>query len=837
MDQRQSSITKQLKALWRFKWMIILVALVAGGTALISTGREPPVYTATVTMMIESNPSLASLPTGSEPYAQGIISQMEIMRSREVIERAITQLEPGLAENPDQLETEVARLRASTTVRQFAESNLVGLSVSSVNPVTAQQQAYAVANAYIYHVQEVTQEAIETVITNTTQRMRDLMTREIDLSNNPQLTRLAAQFDTAIPALQSALIQLQQMEHGIAAPSADDAGTVLTSSQLDIILRQMTEVTDEANQITTLTTQLRLVSKESDFAVRTANIAIIESRMRALNTKLESLTSEVHGVESVEIEPGVQAELQTVREHLQIASATGGAILGQVVSLYSVQSQYRQAETAETPNAAQIALYEESDENTLNRIIEHTNLMAVSLETASDQVQQIIPRPGTLTKWRLQALEKRTATVITMLQDISSQLLPSSPDQVILLDQGEIASLEIRGQTVSLTMSSLISELRTARSEGTSLEVSTGIIGVQDLVNEANGAIGNLGNDITRLSEEESSSLSYTALDQLRQELQYTLLGLEDSANSRIVDSAIAAEASDIFTKYRGTILATLAGLFIAGLAAMTLQYFDRTAREAGQVEEYTGLPLLAQIAKVKYSDNPGGPPSVLTERMYQCLEAFRLLRTNLTSDSTRGQVLLVTSASEKEGKTTIAANLARVVALQGRRVLLIDGNLRKPGLAEAFGMKAEEGLSEFLRGTQEPWDYITQVDGVDIIPSGMASITSAEMLSSPRMKTLLQNAKEMFEVVILDSAPVMGCADTRILAREVDNVVMVIKTDSSSLDLVKASMTALEGMGARLAGFVLNKVQPKECKFLSPPRIKDKQQEEIDIESPANVA
>jgi capsular exopolysaccharide synthesis family protein len=222
---------------------------------------------------------------------------------------------------------------------------------------------------------------------------------------------------------------------------------------------------------------------------------------------------------------------------------------------------------------------------------------------------------------------------------------------------------------------------------------------------------------------------------------------------------------------------------------------------------------VLAHIARIKGAGNPHHPS--LNESPPQYLEAFRMLRTNLGLDSSRGQVLLISSPSEEEGKTTIATNLARAVALQGRRVLLIDGNLRKPGIAAAFGLTKADGLSEFLIGENEPQDYITQADGVDILPVGSASTKSAEMLSSPRMKALLEKARQTYDVIIMDSAPVIGCADTRILAKEVDEALLVIQSRTSKLELVRDTKQALETTGVRVAGFVLTMVEPKECQYL----------------------
>ena len=198
------------------------------------------------------------------------------------------------------------------------------------------------------------------------------------------------------------------------------------------------------------------------------------------------------------------------------------------------------------------------------------------------------------------------------------------------------------------------------------------------------------------------------------------------------------------------------------------------------------------------------------------------MLRTNLGLDSCEGKVLLVSSPGENEGKTTIAANLARAVALLGRRVLIIDGNLRKPYIAAAFGLAGAKGISELLTGKNEPWSHLIRADGVDILPAGAASAMSAEILSSSQMKALLKKARQSYDIVIVDSAPLMGCTDTRILAKEVDEVLLVLQSRASDTQLAKESKQVLETMGVRVTGFVLNMVGPKECKYLPYPSDKN---------------
>jgi capsular exopolysaccharide synthesis family protein len=252
-------------------------------------------------------------------------------------------------------------------------------------------------------------------------------------------------------------------------------------------------------------------------------------------------------------------------------------------------------------------------------------------------------------------------------------------------------------------------------------------------------------------------------------------------------------------------------GLLLGVLIALILQRYDRRVRDISQVADYVGLPMVACVP-LTLGKQGTHSLSVLKEDSPQYLEAFRILRTNLGLDSCPGKVILISSPQAREGKTTVAANLARAVALQGRRVLLIDGNLRKPDIAATFNLQPEDGFPEFLTGGNELSDYITQAEGIDILSSAAASAESTELLSSPRMKTLLEEARQNYDVVIVDSAPMIGCADTRILARGADEVLLVLQPDKSKLDLTKESKRTLEAMGTRVSGFVLNKASSKEC-------------------------
>ncbi len=778
MEQQEFDLTKRLKGLWRFKWIIAIMVLIAGGITLGFTANQPPVYGATATLMVESGEPPLALPVGFEiTYLQDIESQIEVMKSRSVLERAITQLEPEKATNPQYLQLEVEKLQDALSIQQVRGTSLVALTVVSSDPVLAQKQANAVAEAYVYDVNKARLTAIESAVENITTQLKELRASEVDLSISPSLPRITAQLDASLVALETASEHLEKQ---------DD-----TSSQVYSLISERAEtVASEANRLYMLVQEL---------ALKPVDIAVVESQTRALAIKIEVLSAQVATVREEAIDTQLQKQMLDVEELVQVASSTTGAILDQVIAL-------SEALDDEGTGANQVRA------NLQYRIAEHTTLVATTLETASAQLQQV----ATSTWQPLQTLQERVTTAIATLQALSQQLNPPSSKQGVFLSYAEINSMEIHAQAAATTLALLLTDVEDIQEDEFTSQIYSEMDSFQEWVTVANDAVSELPEEVAGLAEGGGSSLSYGALNSLRQELQLALL-TSDGNGVRVVDMAVVSPTTiSTLERYRSVFMAVVAALLLGIMIALVFQYFDRRVRDASQVTSYVGLPLLASVITTP-TIGSSHPPSILNGSAPQYLETFRMLRTNLGLDSYQGQVLLVSSPEEKEGKTTVAANLARVVALQGRKVLLIDGSLRKPDVAAAFGLTEAEGLSDSLTRESEPWDHIIQADGVDILPAGTASAKSAELLSSPQMKALLEKAKQTYDVVIVDSAPVMGYADTRILAKEVSEALLVLQPDTSRLDLVKDSWQALVSMGVRVVGFALNKVGAKELKYFYP--------------------
>jgi protein-tyrosine kinase len=815
MEQSQFDFTQQITSLWRNKGKILLVGLIAGGIALILVAMRSPVYSATATLIVgNTEQRLAAVPSDivgglNITYLQDIGTQIEVMKSRAVLEQTIALLEPDKADDPDYLQQQADILGGALTISQVDSTNMVTITVASTDPALAQEQANAVAEAYVNQTQTVTRNAIESALEDTTKQLVELQKASIDLSISPILTQLTTQINTALPALQSASAQLQGLLETDNAtgepPLTENTDIVLTAQQLGVIQQMSSAVSSEATEIADLIHQLNPVSDEHNFNQRSSSIAVIESRVRALTTSIDSLYLEVATAQQAETDVVVKEGLRAIGEQLQVASDTASAILDQVINLYNIQAQYIAAISSEAPGQG-IALSREADANLLYRIFEHTNILTETLDSASQQAAQITPRAVIPEQWRLQVLGSQIDAAIATLQQIKQTLEPGSPDANVILTRAELLDMEIQAQTITNNLESSSSQLATVRSDTLDPQAITVLIGIQSSLSTASYAANGMEDEITTLAETGSDSSSYAALDTLRQQLQLALLS-SDTSSTRIVDAALVSSVEGIFTRYKSAILAFIAGLLISALAILIIQYYDRTIRDAAQVKRQLGLRLMANINMARNGKLLS--LSALDNVSPKYLESFRLLRTNLGLESAHGKVLLVSSPQGGEGKTTVAVNLAMAVALQGMKVLLIDGNLRHPGIAGIFDLADGEGLSEFLTREDEEKSYIVEAENVYILPGGTPSVISAEILSSPRLKELLEKARQNYDVIIIDSAAVMDWADTRILARNADGVLMVLQSDHSNLDLARESKQVLESVGAHVEGFVLNNSAP----------------------------
>lgn len=195
--------------------------------------------------------------------------------------------------------------------------------------------------------------------------------------------------------------------------------------------------------------------------------------------------------------------------------------------------------------------------------------------------------------------------------------------------------------------------------------------------------------------------------------------------------------------------------------------------------------------------------------------EGFRTLRTNIRymEISRQIQTLLVTSALPGEGKTSTIAELGAALAQEGNKVLVIDGDLRKPTLHQKFGLSNDKGLSTSLINRCEIDEVIspTRQRGLESLPAGPVPPNPSELLGTKKMAGLIEALKKRYDIILLDSSPVLPVTDAQVLSKLADAVVMVIKAGRTSCQNVKKAKSLLDYVGANLIGVVINQKKVKQ--------------------------
>jgi polysaccharide biosynthesis transport protein len=305
------------------------------------------------------------------------------------------------------------------------------------------------------------------------------------------------------------------------------------------------------------------------------------------------------------------------------------------------------------------------------------------------------------------------------------------------------------------------------------------------------------------------------------------------SSNIRIVDPAVIPGGPSRPNKGRNVLLSILVG-FLGGVGlALLREYLDNTVKTPDDIETLARMPSLAVVPALSNSSgkrrgrlskllkssvitSKEGRAELISHNMpqSQMSEAFRALRTSLLLSQADHppQVILMTSALPREGKTTAAVNLAVTLAQLGDKTLLVDADLRKPGINRALSLVdgKHAGLSSYLAGVSS-LDLITvphpAITNLDAIPTGPIPPNPADLLSSRRLTELIAELRGRYKFVVIDSPPIMAATDAVILSVLVDGVLMVVRSGETPKEAFTRTRDLLNGVKCRLLGAVLNAV------------------------------
>ncbi|MBW8367935.1 MAG: polysaccharide biosynthesis tyrosine autokinase [Arenimonas sp.] len=339
-----------------------------------------------------------------------------------------------------------------------------------------------------------------------------------------------------------------------------------------------------------------------------------------------------------------------------------------------------------------------------------------------------------------------------------------------------------------------------------------------------------------RLLVEQMTLVKTDVLDLQSRSIQYNILKREVDTNRQLYDGllqrykeiGVAAGVSNnnisivdrALSGYkfkpsltRNLALGLLAGLMLGVLLALAFEYLDDTLKSPEDVEKQLGLSVLGVIPLLKL---PMTPAKAMEDPRSAFAESYRSVRTALqfATDSGVPRSLLVTSSTPAEGKSTTALTLAQNFAQLGKRVLIIDADLRNPSLHRLLGTENSAGLSNYLAGAVRATEVIklTDTPGLMFMATGPLPPNPAELLMGPKMLSLITIAREKFDQVIIDGPPVMGLADAPILANLANGTLLVVEAGETRITVGRNALKRLLAARAHVVGGLLTKFSSKHA-------------------------
>jgi len=239
--------------------------------------------------------------------------------------------------------------------------------------------------------------------------------------------------------------------------------------------------------------------------------------------------------------------------------------------------------------------------------------------------------------------------------------------------------------------------------------------------------------------------------------------------------------------------------------------------RDSKHIQDLLGLPALAIVPqtnwKTKEADRePDAGPEILWDARSAFSESIRVFRTSmqLSSTSRQSRVIAVTSCQPGEGKSTVSTNLAAALAQGGKKVILVDTDMRRPSMYWRLGLSVKKGLSEYLTGNEVLSDIVQThqaLPALDLIPSGISPPLPADLLASDQMKQLVKTLREHYEYVIFDTPPALSVTDPLIVSSLADGLVLVIRQGYCTRAMLLRAAEIFRDVEVKVYGFVLNGV------------------------------
>ena len=495
----------------------------------------------------------------------------------------------------------------------------------------------------------------------------------------------------------------------------------------------------------------------------------------------------------------LEARLEELRARLQQSES---ALVGYATQTGIVPLARRETQEGRTTTERTLV---SDDLESLNRELAQATAARVAAEAKRRAAANTGGAAEAQANASLIGLRQRRAEVASEYAKVLVKYDPQHPDAQALKQQVDALDGSIRRERVRIT-GGLDAEYQSAADREAQLRQQ----------------VANLSG---RLNDQQRASIQYNIyqrdVDTNRQLYEgllarYKEIGVAgvDANNIAIVDPAILPTGPSSPRPLINLAIGLLVGLGLCGLTVFGLEQVDEGLRIPPDVERLLGLPLLGSVPMSESDD----VAQQLVDTKSALSEAYLTVRSNLAFSTDHGvpKSIAITSTRAREGKSITSMALSLVLGRTGKRVLLIDADMRSPSVHHLFGVPNEAGLSNFLAGEDDWHQFVrpTGFPGVTVMAAGPVPPSAGELLSGDRPARLIEEALRHFDHVLVDAPPMLGLADAPLIARVVEGMVFVIEAEGVSVRGIENAVERLRGSHARIYGAVLTKLRRRQAGF-----------------------
>ncbi|MEN9433405.1 MAG: hypothetical protein RLZZ422_994, partial [Pseudomonadota bacterium] len=733
--------------------------------------------------------------------AEGFIN-MNLERRREAAQYAENFLKDQLVEAKSKLEQSERTLvnftkdKGIISIDPENKQTLTGQQLIDLTKALADAQNERIKAESQYEKTRNSSGASKTLGNSTIQELKKNLA-QLETQYQAELTAPSAYDNEVVKGLRKELAKLEgDYLAELKVSSARDNSVVkvlrqeLTKLQGDYYAQLKASTARDNPVVTSLRQQLAKLQGDYQAEIKASKAQSTDPTIQALNRQLQTLEAEYR--EKLQVYKPLyptmvqlKQKIDTVKGQLasetQIVKGNNANNLKQLIS--EIESQI-QRETLNVNNTTINNLKQRISELEAQIALETRTVQSTTINNLTQRIDQlraqIAQESSTVTKNTLKNLEERIAKLKTQIDNETTKVTQTSTDE-----------LDSAVKAAQLREKELLSKLEAQKAELTELNDKS--VGYNTLKREV-----------------ETNRNIYDGLLQRMKEIG--VASGVGTNNISIVDPAIVP-----FTKYKPNSKLNLAlglvlGLFLGTVLAFLLEFLDDRVKTTSDVERLLKLPILGITPLIKHHTDKETALISYNDPTSALAEAFRSLKTNLMFSTSTGApyTLSITSSMPSEAKSSTCTNLAAVFAQAGKRILVVDCDLRKPTLHKRLSLDNSVGLSTYLTHQADIDQAVqaTPMKGVFAITAGPISPNPVELLSSTRMDELLSLAPKEYDMIIMDSPPVMGLADALIIANHADATILVAAHAQSKKRPLEDAYQRLRQANANVIGVIMTKMK-----------------------------